>query len=62
MKNNKRMENIKKCDGCNVRGVWEHRCHGKKCNCDNPVCMEQQGIISYKQLMEIVNKELSAEK
>lgn len=52
------MEN-KLCDGCNVRGNWEHRCHGENCQCDNPVCMERQGKITHEQLMEIVNKELN---
>ena len=56
------MENTKKCDGCNVRGVWEHRCHGKNCDCDNPVCMEKQGKITHEQLMEIINKELRVSK
>jgi len=22
------MNNIKLCDGCNVRTPWEHKCHG----------------------------------
>jgi len=26
------------CDGCNVREPWEHRCHGKPCEC--PRCRE----------------------
>lgn len=43
------------CDGCNVQGNWEHRCHGKGCDCDSPVCMEKQGKITHKELMEIVN-------
>jgi hypothetical protein len=47
------------CAGCNVRGNWEHRCHGKGCDCDNPVCMERQGKISHDELMDIVNKSLS---
>lgn len=43
------------CDGCNVRGNWEHRCHGENCDCDNPVCMERQGKITHEELMQIVN-------
>lgn len=43
------------CDGCNVRGLHEHRCHGGECDCDNPICMEYQGRITHNQLMEIVN-------
>jgi 8-oxo-dGTP diphosphatase len=38
------------CDGCNVRGNWEHKCHGKRCvvggeqtglpcQCSNPECV-----------------------
>lgn len=44
------------CDGCNVREPWEHRCHGKDCSCDNPICMEKQGKITHDELMKIVNK------
>lgn len=47
------------CDGCNVREPWEHRCHGEKCTCDNPVCKEHQGRITHEELMEIVNRELN---
>lgn len=49
-------KNIRLCDGCNVRGNWEHRCHGDNCDCDNPICMEKQGKITYDELMEIVSK------
>lgn len=26
------------CGGCNVRGVWEHRCHGRSCKCTECWC------------------------
>lgn len=45
------MENTKKlCDGCNVRGDWEHRCHGKGCDCDNLMCQYHQGKITWREL------------
>ena len=50
------------CDGCNVRTPWEYRCHGTGCNCDNPVCMRQQGKITHEELMVIVNKGLGIQK
>lgn len=25
---------MKLCDGCDVRGNWEHRCHGEPCPCE----------------------------
>lgn len=50
---------MNKCGGCNVREPWEHRCHGEGCDCDSPSCMRQQGRITHKELMEIINKELS---
>jgi len=49
---------MKLCDGCNVRGNWEHRCHGKDCDCDNPICMERQGKITHDELMAIVKHHL----
>jgi DNA (cytosine-5)-methyltransferase 1 len=30
------------CDGCNVRGAWEHRCHGEPCSC--PDCREERRL------------------
>ncbi len=53
------LKEMQLCDGCNVREPWEHRCHGKNCNCKEPVCMERQSKITYEKLMEIVNKEQS---
>jgi len=47
------------CDGCNVREPFEHRCHGRGCNCTNPVCMEYQGKITHEELMEIISRELN---
>ena len=48
---------MKKCDGCNVRKPWEHRCHGKDCDCNNPECMEKQGKITHEQLIELIDKD-----
>ncbi len=58
------MEQNKKniCDGCNVNPNWEHRCHGEGCDCDNPVCMEKQGKITWDELMIIVNEALNNRK
>ncbi len=49
------MDNIKKlCPGCNVRGSWEHRCHGSGCDCDNLCCQNAQGKITHEEMMEII--------
>lgn len=43
------------CDGCNVRGSWEHRCHGRKsvvqgeqtgkqCQCPDCFVVNELGI------------------
>lgn len=31
-----------RCDGCNVREPWEHRCHGEPCACED--CREERRI------------------
>lgn len=54
------VDTIVMCDGCNVSSPWEHRCHGKECDCENPVCMERQGKITHEELMKIVNSELKS--
>lgn len=43
------------CGGCNVRGNWEHRCFGNNCDCESPICMNKQGKITHKELMDIIN-------
>lgn len=57
--NDNTLLSVRLCDGCNVRGNWEHRCHGVNCDCNNPVCMERHGKITHEQLMDIVNKALA---
>jgi hypothetical protein len=44
------------CAGCDVREPWEHRCHGKGCECNRPTCMEKQGRITHEELMKIVRE------
>lgn len=44
------------CDGCDVREPWEHRCHGKECECNRPSCMERQGRITHEELMKIIEE------
>ena len=42
------------CDGCNVRKPFEHRCHGKACDCDNLTCLEKQGKITPEEHSQLV--------
>lgn len=47
------------CGGCNVRGNWEHRCHGSGCGCEDLSCKLTQGRITQEEAQEIIDKELN---
>jgi hypothetical protein len=38
------------CDGCNVRGGWEHRCHGAPCPCEE--CREADRLFGHPTALE----------
>lgn len=52
--------NLIVCDGCNIREPWEHRCHGKNCQCDNLVCIEKQDRITHNDLMIVIHSEMKS--